>query len=210
MKKEVYFLILAFISIVIFNGCTSTDSIDAPEIQNMPDIQENEEQIIYQEINNKEEENQNDAELDNKKENATQENKSAEPVIKEEIKEPKNVEEENEEQVALIINGKTLEESLDDAYDNLHEKGSSKKVEKDFPDAELVYTDEGKNTGFPSEILPFHYYYSEEANTTFNLCGVGRTVFICEGMLDEMLTTEHIESGRCRITEEYDIDPRLN
>jgi len=111
-----------------------------------------------------------------------------------------------------IINGKTLEERLEEAYDNLHEAGSSEQILDDFPDVELVYTDDPEASVkkiFPPEILPFHYYYSEEADKTFNLCGVGRSVFICDGQLDREITKEEIDSGSCEITPIYLIDPRL-
>ena len=133
-----------------------------------------------------------------------------EPEIVEEVQEPEVVEPTKPE--SKIINGKTLEKRLEIAYDNLHEAGSSKQILDDFPDVELVYTDDPDASikrMFPPEILPFHYYYSEEADKTFNLCGVGRSVFICDGKLDREISKEDIDSGRCEILPLYLSDPRL-
>jgi len=140
------------------------------------------------------------------------------PVAEETVPEPEPIPEVKPEVVEpvkpepKIINGKTLEERIEEAYDNLHEAGSSDKILSDFPDVELVYTDDPEASVkkiFPPEILPFHYYYSEEADKTFNLCGVGRSVFICDGKLDREITIEDIDSGRCEITPIYLSDPRL-
>jgi hypothetical protein len=109
-----------------------------------------------------------------------------------------------EEVKPKLVGGKTLDERLDYAYDNLHEPNSATQIEKDFPDLELVYVDKG--TSFmPSLILPFKYYYSMEADTTFNLCNIDRSVFICEGKLDRIITQEDIDSGRCVVTSIYKI-----
>ena len=140
------------------------------------------------------------------------------PVAEETVPEPEPIPEVKPEVVEpvkpepKIINGKTLEERIEQAYDNLHEAGSSDKILNDFPDVELVYTDDPDSSikqMFPPEILPFHYYYSEEADRTFNLCGVGRSVFICKGKLDRVISKEDIDSGRCEITPIYLGDPRL-
>ena len=104
---------------------------------------------------------------------------------KEEVPEPEEV-----SPILQLVNGKTLEERIKDAYDNLHEPGSSDKIVNDFPDLVLVYTDDPEpsiKSIFPPEILPFRYYYSEQADRTFNLCGVGRSVFICKGKLDRAI-----------------------
>jgi len=109
-----------------------------------------------------------------------------------------------------IINGRTLEQRIQAAYDNLHDAGSSGLILDDFPDVELVFEDDGNSsTFFPAEILPFHYYYSVEADKTFNLCGVGRSVFICDGKLERTITKEDIDSGMCTVTPIYMEDPRV-
>ncbi|MBI4399812.1 hypothetical protein HY570_03605 [Candidatus Micrarchaeota archaeon] len=102
-----------------------------------------------------------------------------------------------------LINGKTVEERLQEASDRLHTSGSGPHIRNNFPDIELVYTDDARGKGFPQMILPFRYYYSEEANTTFNICNIELTVFICKGKLDNLITNEDLYSSRCEVTPVY-------
>lgn len=108
-----------------------------------------------------------------------------------------------------IINGKILEERLKEANDRLHTQGSGQQIRNDFTDIKLVYTDNAQGTGFPETILPFRYYYSEEANKTFNICNIDFTVFICNGKLSRLISKEDIDSKRCEATFIYLNDPRL-
>ncbi|MBI4150206.1 hypothetical protein HY488_02260 [Candidatus Woesearchaeota archaeon] len=101
------------------------------------------------------------------------------------------------------IKGKSLEERLKKAYDDLHTHGSGEYIRTYFPDIQNVYVDHGEGEGFPSFILPFTYYYSKEADTTFNICNVDFTVFICKGKLDRRINREDIESKRCEVTQIY-------
>lgn len=107
-----------------------------------------------------------------------------------------------------LIDGKTLQERLTEAYERLHTRGSAEHIRKSFPDIELVYTDDAVGMPFPREIIPFRYYYSREADTTFNICAVELTVFICKGKLDKLIQKEDVDSGRCEMTPIYG-DPRL-
>lgn len=107
-----------------------------------------------------------------------------------------------------LINGKTVEERLAEAYERLHTRGSAEHIRKSFPDIELVYTDDAVGMPFPREIIPFRYYYSLEADTTFNICAIDFTVFICKGKLDKLIRQGDIDSGRCEMTPIYG-DPRL-
>jgi hypothetical protein len=109
--------------------------------------------------------------------------------------------EEVKEVEPTLINGKTVEERLKKAYDNLHSVGSEKHIRENFLDIELVYTD--NPTNYPKEILPFEYYYSAEANVTFNICAIERTVFICEGKLDQTITDDILNSDKCVVTPIY-------
>lgn len=102
-----------------------------------------------------------------------------------------------------------MDDRLEEAYDRLHTYGSGPQIREDFPDIEKVYTDHAEETSFPPDILPFQYYYSAEADRTFNICNIDFTVFICEGKLDHLITKEDIESGRCEATLIYKTDPRL-
>jgi hypothetical protein len=121
-------------------------------------------------------------------------------VLEEQIKNEAGGQETSEIEESQIINGKTLAERLEEAYSNLHKKGSAQKIRDDFPDIELTFTDEGDG----SNIYPFEYYYSGEADKTFNLCAVERTVFICEGKLDRMITDEEIDNVElCDVTPIY-------
>ena len=101
---------------------------------------------------------------------------------------------------AFLINGKTADERLDEASSQLHEEDSADHIRDNFPDIELVYSDNPSN--FDSSILPFDYYYSEEVDKTFNLCGVDRTVFICDGKITETVTDEQLETI-CEVTPIY-------
>lgn len=107
------------------------------------------------------------------------------------------------------INGKTLPGRLQEAYDRLHTYGSGPQIRTDFPDIELVYSDYAEGTGFPASILPFRYYFSPEANRTFNICNIDLTVFICKGKLGRLITQSDIEDGRCEATPIYKSDSRL-
>ncbi len=106
-----------------------------------------------------------------------------------------------------LINGKTLDERLQEASDRLHTQGSGQHARDDFPDLQLVYTDPAQGTGFPEMILPFRYYYSKEADKTFNICNIDFTVFICKGKLDKLITKNDVDSGRCEVAPVYQ-DPR--
>lgn len=107
-----------------------------------------------------------------------------------------------------LINGKTLQERLAEAYERLHTRGSGQHIRDSFPDIKLVYTDKAEGMPFPTQILPFRYYYSREANTTFNICAIELTVFICKGKLDKLIRKGDVDSGRCEMTPIYG-DPRL-
>lgn len=107
-----------------------------------------------------------------------------------------------------LIDGKTLQARLAEAYDRLHTRGSGQHIRDSFPDIELVYTDDAVGMPFPREIIPFRYYYSREADTTFNICAIELTVFICKGKLDTLIRKGDVDSGRCEMTSIYG-DPRL-
>ena len=103
-----------------------------------------------------------------------------------------------------LVNGKTLDTRISEAYTKLHVDNSEQQIRSDFPDIELVYTDYAQGlAGFPKNILPFEYYYSPEADLTFNICAIHKTVFICEGKVDELVTPEDLASGRCVSSPEY-------
>ena len=108
----------------------------------------------------------------------------------------------------MLIDGKTLQERLAEAYERLHTRGSGQHIRDSFPDIKLVYTDKAEGMPFPPQILPFRYYYSREANTTFNICAIELTVFICNGKLDKLIRKGDVDSGRCEMTPIYG-DPRL-
>jgi len=185
MKKRYIF---SLILIILIYGCQVSEIEELPEPEFIEKVPQ-EEELIEPEV-----------------EVPVAEETVPEPIpeVKPEVVEP--------EPEPKIINGKTLEKRIEEAYDNLHEAGSSTQILDDFPDVELVYTDDPEASVkkiFPPEILPFHYYYSEEADKTFNLCGVGRSVFICDGKLDREISKDDIDSGRCEITPIYLIDPRL-
>ena len=103
-----------------------------------------------------------------------------------------------------------LEERLGESYSRLHEPDSANLVRDNFPDLELVYTDNPTDSEFfPSQILPFRYYYSKEADKTFSLCATNRSVFICNGKLDRLIAKEDLDSGRCIVTQIYTNDLRI-
>ncbi len=102
-----------------------------------------------------------------------------------------------------IINGKTLEQRVQEAYDRLHTIGAGRQIRTDFPDIKLVYTDFAAGKRFPREILPFEYYYSKEADKTFNICAVDFTVFICNGKMDKAIYPGDPEAHRCKFVGLY-------
>jgi hypothetical protein len=108
---------------------------------------------------------------------------------------------------APLVNEKTLDERLTEAYDDLHNVNSALRVRENFPDLELVYIDEGDgNADYTDDIYPFRYYYSKETDRTFNLCNVNRSVFICEGKLARLITRDDLESGSCEVTPIYEME----
>ena len=107
---------------------------------------------------------------------------------------------ETQEPQETLINGKTAQERLNEATSQLHEEGSADHIRENFPDIELLYSDNPSD--YPSDILPFDYYYSEEVDKTFNLCGVDRTVFICDGKIEETVTDEQLNTI-CDVTSVY-------
>lgn len=103
----------------------------------------------------------------------------------------------------LLVNGKTVEERLQEAYDRLHTAGSGEHIRASFPDIEKVYVDNPQGGGFPPQILPFVYYYSKETDRTFNICNIDLTVFICKGKLDRVISKGDIDSNQCTVTPIY-------
>ncbi len=99
-----------------------------------------------------------------------------------------------------LVEGKTLAERIEILEANLHTAGSGNEAKKYFPDFEEVYVDR-EHAGFPSEILPFTYYYSKEADITVNICNIGLTVFICPGKIDKLLPES--DYSKCQVAEEY-------
>lgn len=70
--------------------------------------------------------------------------------------------------------------------------------------------------GFPTAIVPFRYLYSPTADHTFVVCAEHRTVAICGGRLDHLMTDAEIPSPwtlasrGCTVTPVYlGSDPRL-
>ncbi len=110
----------------------------------------------------------------------------------------------------LLVGDKTVEQRLVAVFNKLHTPGSGDLIQSDFPDTKLVYTDTGDGTRFPLNILPFKYYYSEEADRTFNICKIGYSVFVCRGKLDRLITKEDIDSGRCFSNPIYLTDSRMS
>ncbi len=100
-----------------------------------------------------------------------------------------------------LIEGKTLHERVSIINKNLHTYGSGIEAKKLFPDLEPVYVDSGEYAPFPKFILPFTYYYSEDANITINICAIDTTVFICPGKLARLISKEDLKN--CNVVEIY-------
>ncbi|MBI2148024.1 hypothetical protein HYU19_06175 [Candidatus Woesearchaeota archaeon] len=97
-----------------------------------------------------------------------------------------------------------VEERIKAAYGMLHQPGSGAQIRRDFPNIQLVYTDEAKDDPrIPPFIIPFRYYYSAEADTTFNICNIDITVFICKGKLDRLINADDVKSGACKVSDLY-------
>jgi len=96
-----------------------------------------------------------------------------------------------------VVNGKTLDERLEESYSIIHKTDSADYVKENFPDVVLVYSDYGEHGDYPEKILPFDYYYSEEADKTFSVCAINKLIFVCEGKVDGLITDEQMDSGKC-------------
>lgn len=104
-----------------------------------------------------------------------------------------------------------IAEDIAGAYAHLHDPGSGTEIHRRFPDAKLVFTDHATGIEFSEDVPPFSYLYSKEAGKTFGVCGIDKSVFICDGKLERLITAEDIESGRCVVTEVYrEKDTRLD
>ena len=101
-----------------------------------------------------------------------------------------------------LINGKTADQRIEEAYQLLHRPESGAHIRENFPDIRKIYSDPGE-AGFPTEILPFEYYYSPAANKTFNIGALDFTVFICNGELARKITAADENSGRCTVAAIY-------
>lgn len=125
-----------------------------------------------------------------------------------EISEPIDTQEETQKQKISgsvvetdgLIDGKTLSERLGILKTNLHTPGSGDEAKKLFPDFVSVYVDHNKNPYF-SMVVPFTYYYSEEADITVSICNIKMTVFICEGRIDRLIAES--DYNKCQITDAY-------
>ncbi len=129
---------------------------------------------------------------------------ASEPVPEAEVSSAPESDREVPKPTSILVNGKTVEERIQEAYDTIHTPGSAQYIRENFPDIVLVYTDPGEPF-MPQEILPFRYYYSKEADKTFNICNVELTVFICDGKLERLVTDEDINSNRCIVTPVYQL-----
>jgi len=204
MKKRFLFLILV-VSFIFISGCTSTVPTEQPSL---PIAETEEPTTPIQEVNTISIEAPAE-------DNQTAEKPAAQKEIIKEIVPPTPIQTPpsaspvaEPSPAPTLIGGKTSEERLAEAYERLHTRGSAEHIRKSFPDIELVYTDDAVGMPFPREIIPFRYYYSREADTTFNICAIDFTVFICKGKLDKLIRKGDIDSGRCKMTPIYG-DPRL-
>ena len=191
--KNGLLLVLLAISLIFISSCTSTVPTEQPSL---PIAETEEPTTPIQELNTTSIEAPAE-------DNQTAEKPAAQKEIIKEVVPPAPI-----QTPPQLINGKTVEERLAEAYERLHTRGSAEHIRKSFPDIELVYTDDAVGMPFPREIIPFRYYYSSKADTTFNMCAIDFTVFICKGKLDKLIRKVDIDSGRCEMTPIYG-DPRL-
>lgn len=94
-------------------------------------------------------------------------------------------------------NSVDLQRKIDELYADLHEVDSGIRAKANFSDLQLIYTDEGISS-LPSNILPFRYYYSPSTDLTMAICNINRTIFICKGKLDHLLSKD--DFSNCKIT----------
>jgi len=99
-------------------------------------------------------------------------------------------------------NSQSLNERLRILKDYLHALNSGTEAKQLFSDFLPVYTDDGHNNPqIPKQILPFTYYYSQEADITVSICNINQTVFICPGKLDRLIQSKDYQN--CQVTKEY-------
>ena len=90
-----------------------------------------------------------------------------------------------------------------ETYTQLHAFESGSRIKSRYPDVELVYTDDGHGVPFPETIVPFEYYYSATADKTLGICAINKSIFICEGKIDHVITQKEMLSSKCRVAQAY-------
>lgn len=82
--------------------------------------------------------------------------------------------------------GSSVAERLAVVERELHTGNSGDYVRQNFGDLEYLFSWPGPE-GQQRKIFPFFYYYSAEADTTFVICNINKTVAICQGRQKEII-----------------------
>jgi len=88
--------------------------------------------------------------------------------------------------------------------EQLHGAGSGAQARALFPDLTLTYVDDGHGKKYPTQILPFRYYWSPSARVTIAICSIERTVFVCPYKVDGLLSTG--DFPKCEVADIYKSD----
>ena len=104
-----------------------------------------------------------------------------------------------EEQTAPV--GSDVDERIAQVLSELHTGNSGDYVRQNFPDLEYLFdhTPEGQER----RIFPFFYYYSAEADTTFVVCNINKTVAVCDGKQDTTITAG-VDDHKCDLAEPFE------
>jgi len=100
-----------------------------------------------------------------------------------------------------IPEGSDVNERIAVVYENLHNTRSGDYVRASFTDLELLL-EWSPPLGGHRKIFPFRYYYSPEADLTFVICNIERTVAICEGYKDSIVDPER-DMNECEVAKQY-------
>ena len=112
----------------------------------------------------------------------------------------KDLPEDYVEDVASQVGGDDVDKRLTAVFDKLHSGGSGDFLRASFPD--LQYLLKWTPIGVTKQIFPFFYYYSPEADTTFVVCNIDKTVAICDGLQNSAISEGDL--GKCTLARPFE------
>ena len=94
----------------------------------------------------------------------------------------------------------SIDDRLNSILDELHTGNSGDYVRQNFSDLDYLFSwqPEGEQT---RRIFPFYYYYSQEADTTFVICNINKTVAVCDGLQDGIIDSNN--ASHCELAKPF-------